>query len=85
MENIKCIFCTQMHENNWVETETQKGNTCDICYKMWQDENEKECNVCNYILPIEDFLTEWENGYDLPEEMCLDCAQNYQSEIHSKY
>lgn len=77
MENKHCMFCTQFHNNNWIETETQQGYTCDICYKTWQDTYEKSCNICKHTLPIEEFVNEWGGGFELPEEMCSECAQEY--------
>ena len=123
MENNQCIFCTQSHDNNYVNIETQQGNACNTCYDLYiadkdlcmqcsmelsyknmshrietetQKGNvcnacydtrsqEKECNVCHHILPVEDFVTEWGGGYDLPEEMCSECAQEYAYELNSKY
>ncbi len=46
---------------------------------------EKQCNVCEYTLPIEEFVTEWVYGFELPEEMCAECAQEYYDEVTSKY
>lgn len=48
MEFKNCIFCLKNHDNLFVKTETQQGNTCRECFKIFkiQEEEEKLWKVC---------------------------------------
>lgn len=37
-KNKHCIFCTQLHDNHFVETETQKGKVCSTCLDLLKKE-----------------------------------------------
>lgn len=83
MENKNCILCMNLHDGHLFDNGTQKGNICDTCHVIDQ---EQECNVCHHVLPIEDFVTSiFYDEIDLPEEMCSECAQEYAYEFNAKY
>ena len=74
MENKNCILCTNLHDGHLFDNGTQKGNICNKCYCI---DFAKECNICHHVLPIDEFVIEYMGRFELPEEMCSECAQEY--------